>query len=418
MSKTREFRVGDRVVCEERGIRTYGKTGTIMYIDGSDIGVEFDGDFDGHTLGGRIKSKRGWYVHEDHITHIPKFKVGDKVKVLDGKNIPNYTFGWGMNRHIGNVYTIKKVDETISDGRIGYRMEECLCTWDERGLELVEEKDVKQTTKYKVGDRVRVRKDLTTNKSYKMMDSSSGYVAVGSMFKFVGKDVTISKVFGDYYHIEENNLKWTDEMFEGLASECEEPSKGKIVIYVEGRDVIAKNTETGETAKATCHPDDEFDFNIGAKLAFERLITPKLLEEFEPGKRYVFRKELFLKERNMTHPGYTLSSVTEHWVNECDGMEVDVINKEDARYSHYFLSSHWCEELEEVPKKVEEPKLYNGKVVCVASDIVSVTVGKIYEFVDGVATSDRGIRFTDKPIKSLDELHEKLPSIKVIEVVE
>ena len=29
---------------------------------------------------------------------------------------------------------------------------------------------------------------------------------------------------------------------------------------------------TGEKAVAKCHPDDEFDFNIGAKLAFERLM--------------------------------------------------------------------------------------------------------------------------------------------------
>lgn len=46
----------------------------------------------------------------------------------------------------------------------------------------------------------------------------------------------------------------------------------KIEIYVDGEDVIAKNTVTGKIGKATCHPDDAFDFAIGAKLAFERLM--------------------------------------------------------------------------------------------------------------------------------------------------
>lgn len=49
----------------------------------------------------------------------------------------------------------------------------------------------------------------------------------------------------------------------------------KIIIYRNGAEVVAKNTSTGKTGVAKCNPADEFDFNIGAKLALERLINPE-----------------------------------------------------------------------------------------------------------------------------------------------
>lgn len=44
-----------------------------------------------------------------------------------------------------------------------------------------------------------------------------------------------------------------------------------IVIYQKGDKVIALDKRTGKKAVAKCDPRDTFDFNIGAKLAFERL---------------------------------------------------------------------------------------------------------------------------------------------------
>lgn len=49
----------------------------------------------------------------------------------------------------------------------------------------------------------------------------------------------------------------------------------KIIIYRKGAEVVAKNTATGKTGVARCNPADEFDFNIGAKLAFKRLTNPE-----------------------------------------------------------------------------------------------------------------------------------------------
>jgi len=50
-------------------------------------------------------------------------------------------------------------------------------------------------------------------------------------------------------------------------------SPEKIIIYRNGAEIVAKNTATGKTGVAKCNPADKFDFNIGAKLALERLIN-------------------------------------------------------------------------------------------------------------------------------------------------
>ena len=70
--------------------------------------------------------------------------------------------------------------------------------------------------KYKVGDKVRVRKDLVIDSCYGREDF------VGEMKSFIGKVVTISKVIDEEYMILEDNgdYAWTEEMFEGLANEA------------------------------------------------------------------------------------------------------------------------------------------------------------------------------------------------------
>lgn len=65
--------------------------------------------------------------------------------------------------------------------------------------------------KYKVGDKVRIRRDLKTLGTY----GSQSFVE--QMEKYKGMPVTISEVFSDTYYIKEDkdeNWSWTDEMFE------------------------------------------------------------------------------------------------------------------------------------------------------------------------------------------------------------
>ena len=67
--------------------------------------------------------------------------------------------------------------------------------------------------KYKVGDKLRVRRDLEGNKGY------GGWYTSEGMVKMRGEIVTIRGVGSSAYELEENDLMWTDEMFEGLAED-------------------------------------------------------------------------------------------------------------------------------------------------------------------------------------------------------
>lgn len=68
--------------------------------------------------------------------------------------------------------------------------------------------------KYKVGDKVRVRKDLKVSKDY------DGMTFNDVMSQHCGETVTINEVFSrGYYRIVEYGYCWTDGMLEGLADE-------------------------------------------------------------------------------------------------------------------------------------------------------------------------------------------------------
>lgn len=67
--------------------------------------------------------------------------------------------------------------------------------------------------KYKVGDKVRVRKDLNESTYY------GGYGMYSEMLDKVGCVVTIEKLLSDCYRINECGCMWTDEMFDGFVGE-------------------------------------------------------------------------------------------------------------------------------------------------------------------------------------------------------
>lgn len=133
-----------------------------------------------------------------------KFKVGDKVRILNGSKIKDYTGGWtafGMNKHVGEVHTIRSINKSTYNGRVAYVLDGSPCDWDERGLELAKSK--------------------------------------------------MSSVYGEM------------------------KIQSKIVITTDGKTTIAKLYEgkkVVKTAEAKCSPEDEFNFNIGAAIALERLV--------------------------------------------------------------------------------------------------------------------------------------------------
>lgn len=134
-------------------------------------------------------------------------------------------------------------------------------------------------TKYMVGDKVRVRKDLESGKNYGCNNTTT------HMIQLRGQVVTITKCISNgrnsQYHIaeDERGFFWTNEMFEPIQPE-------EISITRHGDKVVAKYGKKVGVAK--CSPDDTFDFAVGAKLAFSRLMgepedKPKPKQEFKIG---------------------------------------------------------------------------------------------------------------------------------------
>ena len=142
--------------------------------------------------------------------------------------------------------------------------------------------------KYKVGDKVRVRTWDSMAEQFGL--DGTGIKVPGNYFVlkmkcYCGKVVTIARVnsYGEY-HIKEDNREGTHS-FWWFNDNMLEDVENTIVIYAKGNEVIAINKSTGETGKAVCAPEDEFDFKTGADLAYDRLM----------GRKPPFRKR---KEKN------------------------------------------------------------------------------------------------------------------------
>ncbi len=127
--------------------------------------------------------------------------------------------------------------------------------------------------KYKIGDKVRVRDDIEAFKEYKMDGSKNLAWATPGMLKFRGETLTITKIdrYGMYSVNEDNgDWCWVDEMFSGLVTD-----RLKVIITTDGKTTTAKMYEGKKllkTAESSCSPEDTFDFAVGAKIAFNRLM--------------------------------------------------------------------------------------------------------------------------------------------------
>lgn len=123
--------------------------------------------------------------------------------------------------------------------------------------------------KYKVGDKVKVRSDLSHDKRYAMDGSNYSLPATHVMARyFAGCEMTVSSANDFGYLMEETgqDFTWTDEMLEEAL-----PDFG-LSVYRVGRSIIAENIFTGVKAVARCHPGDKFDPLVGADIAFRRLL--------------------------------------------------------------------------------------------------------------------------------------------------
>ena len=95
--------------------------------------------------------------------------------------------------------------------------------------------------KYKVGDKVRVRKDLEPGNFY-----GKGYY-ISSMDKFKGEKCVITEIWDQSYQINNFGYWWSEEMFESIYDDLLEYVLEKLGMTKEElEDEMNKNKEKGE----------------------------------------------------------------------------------------------------------------------------------------------------------------------------
>lgn len=200
--------------------------------------------------------------------------VESKFKWYSGDFIHPFKDAHTMFYKYGTYYFINDNELTRSD-----------CKSSRRDYKYINFKDLfKKESKFKVGDKVRVKNDLVGYKIY----GTYGFVPCMSVYK--NKIATITKIKGNVISIDLDNGEWNwdeqmlEEVKEDKMSKCkvyEMPeyvgSNIKKVIINEPCVIVILNS--GEKGVAKCCPEDKFIEERGYKIAVERAIKEKYLND-------------------------------------------------------------------------------------------------------------------------------------------
>lgn len=259
--------------------------------------------------------------------------------------------------------------------------------------------------KYKKGDKVKVKRFKTRPRNWNW---------TGMMDHLMGKVVTIESVSGEYYRVydEEHRCTWS------FNEDDFKPVNESIVIYRKDLEVIALNKSTGKKAIARCCPEDTFDFETGAKLAFERLTAvplfePKIVKQdsYEVGDKVLIKSwDQMVKEYGVDVVGdiecrflFTkgMRVICEKVVTITSVMDKGSYRIDDEYYniSNDMIAGKVVEDTAEEPKK----QLYNGKIIFTKGDGTFKT-GHIYEIKNGRIKTNICTYPLGRPFKDIDDV--------------
>lgn len=234
-------------------------------------------------------------------------------------------------------------------------------------------------SKFKVGDKVRTSIELAIR--------HGDLFGIGVEFWEDSKTRKVLAVYDDNPVQTDYKLSGTAFFWPEYALISAEPHEF-IVIRRDDRDVIAshkRGDEIVKTAKATCAPSDEFNFETGAKLAFDRLMgrekplyncigsaTPRPAPKFKVGDRVVCD---FYGTGTIEKIYFSLASNVAYGVRLESGC---VATAPESKLS-----------------PAPEPKYYTGKVFAVRTKDDDATprmqnrVGHVFEIKDGRIVGER-----------------------------
>lgn len=121
--------------------------------------------------------------------------------------------------------------------------------------------------KFKVGDRVKVKKDIVTINRRTVWKCGTVKELLTDNYCSVEFDKFVGGHDCGGFAKEGHGWNFVEDALDLVKTQNE-----TIVIYRKDNKVIALDKSTGEKAEANCNPADEFDFRTGAKLAFNRLM--------------------------------------------------------------------------------------------------------------------------------------------------
>ena len=235
------------------------------------------------------------------------YKVRDKVVFVDKKKHEEHpefypevgTVGTVVGLGVNDVFVKWKKGSTAEDDTWHCEFDWIIPAKEYFKKEKEKGNVKKNNRKFKVGDRVRVIKDYDSAKK-----GMVGTIAVVRDEKIVGVKFD-KKFYGGHIlggRCEHGYGQW-------VYPDCIELISGnKIVITADGATTTARfydGKKVIKAAKAECSPEDEFDFKIGAKIAFDRLVDNEIKNprkyyngkvmfsentgDFKEGVLYVFR---------------------------------------------------------------------------------------------------------------------------------
>ena len=288
-------------------------------------------------------------------------------------------------------------------------------------------------SKYKVGDKVRIRHDLKCGiygKCYVTEGMVSHAGEVGTVRK-------ISEVYPNRFTIVEKLSQceyewiWSDEMVEPAYEIGDH-------VVVESSNIEYITRYRGETGviERYMHSSGGFDYLIKMDRYPNVCIWCNV-------KCLVEEKKMFTKDDlktgmfGVTNRGEKFVVVNDHLVYEDGQWDFAKLEFSNYHVEKVFDGIISFNELKSAledkknrklvydynrdTKPVEPPKpLYNGKVVCIDSGVAPgyFTVGKIYTFVDGNGICDTGAKITNSPITDFNNLASRLTTVKFIEIKE
>lgn len=140
-----------------------------------------------------------------------------------------------------------------------------------------------ENRKFKVGDRVKVKKNTVTINRNIVEECGTVKKRLMNNYFAVEFDKFVDGHDCDGFAKEGHGWNCVEDALDLVKTQNE-----TIVIYRKDNKVIALDKSTGERAEAKCNPADEFDFRTGAKLAFNRLMGEDV--KIDNGVREVKRK--------------------------------------------------------------------------------------------------------------------------------